>query len=71
MLLRRSEVRHKMHVKLEEARMKHDHHLARMAMANRALEFRKQQLLVRQKSLKPAMQRALYHINPWKEPYTT
>jgi hypothetical protein len=44
---RTSEVQHKMHIKIEEAKMKHDHHLARVAMANRALEFRKQQLQVR------------------------
>ena len=37
-------VQHKMHIKVAEVQMKHDAHMARVAMANRALEFRKQQL---------------------------
>ena len=41
------EVQHRMHVQVEEARMRHEQHVARVAMANRALEFRRQQLLDR------------------------
>jgi hypothetical protein len=35
------EVQHRMHVQVEEARMRHEQHVARVAMANRALDFRR------------------------------